>query len=559
MAEKKQYDQLKTPYESELCGTPYDVYPRPMMKRDSYFSLNGRWLLSVGEFRRDILVPFPPESRLSGVERITRKGDILVYERTFTLPEGFNIGRVLLHFGGCDHFTKVFLNDVFIGENEGGYLPFTFDITQALAPENHLRVEVTDSLDTDYPYGKQRHKRGGMWYTPISGIWQSVWCESVCEGYITELRITPKLSSVHFEVKGGAEEKTLTVDGKSYTFTGDAFTLNVDEPILWSPEEPYLYDFSLQSGEDRIESYFALRTVEVKDGKICLNGEPYYFHGVLDQGYYSDGIYLPATAKGYEDDILRMKACGFNTLRKHIKVEPELFYYYCDRHGMIVFQDMVNSGKYNFLIDTALPNIGLKRGVTHRATKKRRTAFYKCADRMMAFLYNHPCVCYYTIFNEGWGQFKADENYKRFKALDPTRIYDTTSGWFKEKLSDVESDHVYFKPYKINRPSAKPRVLSEYGGFPCRVPGHCFNPDKSYGYSAVTEDVKEFEKLLVSVFERDIIPAAVKGLNGDILTQLSDVEDETNGLITYDRQVLKVSPELMHSKAEEIYKAFKNS
>ena len=538
---------------------PYDVYPRPSMRRQSYLSLNGSWKLSVGEYSGDILVPFPPESRLSGVERITRKGDTLVYERNFTLPEGFNVGRVLIHFGGCDHYTKVFLNGTFIGENQGGYLPFTFDITEALESENRLTVEVTDALDVDHPYGKQRHKRGGMWYTPVSGIWQSVWCESVCEGYIEDIRITPTLSSVHFEVKGGVKEKVLTVDGKSYTFSGDVFDLTVEDPILWSPEDPHLYDFTLSSGEDSIQSYFALRTVEIREGRICLNGEPYYFHGVLDQGYYSDGIYLPAAPRGYEEDILRMKSCGFNTLRKHIKVEPELFYYYCDKYGMIVFQDMINSGKYNFIIDTALPTVGLKRGITHRASKKRREAFYKCADGMMERLYNHPCVCYYTIFNEGWGQFDADENYKRFKRKDPTRIYDTTSGWFKEKLSDVESDHVYFRPYKIKKPSLRPRVLSEYGGFTCKLREHCFDPDKTYGYSAPTEDAGAFEAAVIGAFERDIIPAVKKGLNGDILTQLSDVEDEVNGLITYDRQVLKVDHAKMKVKADEIYNAFKNS
>ena len=220
---------------------------------------------------------------------------------------------------------------------------------------------------------------------------------------------------------------------------------------------------------------------------------------------------------------------------------------------------MVNSGRYNFIIDTALPTLGLRRGITHRASGKRREEFHRCADGMMDHLYNHPCVCYYTIFNEGWGQFDADENYKRFKAKDPTRIYDATSGWFKEKLSDVESDHVYFKPYKVKERSARPRILSEYGGFSCRVQGHCYNTDKTYGYSKPTEDTAEFEDTVLAAFERDIIPAIQMGLNGDILTQLSDVEDEINGLITYDRRVIKVHPAKMKAKAEEIYNAFKNS
>lgn len=562
--DKSKYNDLVTPYEGKESEIPYSEYPRPSFRRESYYSLNGRWSLCVKrgeavEYSGEITVPYPPESRLSGVERITEAGDTLYYERTFTLPEGFNKGRVLLHFGGCDNLTKVYLNGKPVGEHEGGYLPFTFDITEALQGENRLLVEITDALDLEYPYGKQRHKRGGMWYTPISGIWQSVWCESVPDGYVESVRITPTLTSVHFEVRGGAEEKCLTVDGREYTFMGDEYTLSVDDPVLWSPEEPNLYEFTLTSGDDRVESYFALRTVEIKDGRICLNGEPYYLHGVLDQGYFSDGIYLPATPEGYKDDVLRMKECGFNTLRKHIKVEPELFYYYCDRYGMIVLQDMVNSGKYNFIIDTALPTIGFKRGITHRASQKRRESFYKCADGMMEHLYNHPSVCYYTIFNEGWGQFDADGNYKRFKAKDPTRIYDTTSGWFKEKLSDVESDHVYFKAYKVKKRSEHPRVLSEYGGFSCRVTGHCYNPGKTYGYSTVTEDTGEFESAVIKAFDESVLPNIKNGLNGDILTQLSDVEDEINGLITYDRQVLKVDPDKMKAKADEIYNAFKNS
>lgn len=569
---KECFVKLKTPYEKELegGGIPFSQYPRPQLVRDSYFCLNGEWELSVRVKGEEtplgrIIVPFPPESRISGIERLTGGNETLVYTRTFTLPEGFKKDRVILHFGAVDQHARVTVNGALAGEHEGGYLPFSFDITSLLAQgENTLTVEVTDPLDSELPYGKQREKRGGMWYTKISGIWQTVWAESVPAEYIRSVTVTPTLDSVAVKVTGGTARKELTLrlgeEERVYSFDGDSVTITVDDPVLWTPEDPHLYEFTLSSAEDTVSSYFALRTVSVEEGSggkvLALNGKPYFFHGLLDQGYYSDGIYLPASVQGYKDDILRMKECGFNMLRKHIKIEPELFYYYCDKYGMVVFQDMVNSGRYNFIIDTAIPNVLLKRGITHRATERRRAAFYECADGMMELLYNHPCVCYYTIFNEGWGQFEADANYLRFKEKDPTRIYDTTSGWFREKLSDVESDHIYFRPVKIKRRSERPRVLSEFGGYSCRVSGHTYNLEGNYGCSVFTEDPAELEAALVALYEKQIVPAVGMGLCGAVLTQLSDVEDETNGLLTYDRCTLKVTPEVMRDVADKLHAAF---
>ncbi|MBE6886640.1 MAG: glycoside hydrolase family 2, partial [Ruminococcaceae bacterium] len=304
----------------------------------------------------------------------------------------------------------------------------------------------------------------------------------------------------------------------------------------------------------------ALRTVSIEEREgrslICLNGEPTLFHGLLDQGYFPDGIFLPATPRGFENDILQMKACGFNMLRKHIKVEPELFYYYCDIHGMVVFQDMVNSGPYHFLADTALPTAGVKKGITHRATPRRKEIFLDTARGMMELLYNHPCVCYYTIFNEGWGQFEADECYRLLKAADPTRIYDTTSGWFKTAQSDVESDHVYFKPVKLTPVEGRPMVLSEFGGYSCKLEGHSFNLDETYGYRFFT-DPEAFRSAMLELYRKEILPAISDGLSAAVLTQVSDVEDETNGLLTYDRQVLKVDAGQMKELAEELYSAFR--
>ena len=344
----------------------------------------------------------------------------------------------------------------------GGYHPFSLDVTDVWREgENEITVEVHDPLDEELPYGKQRKKRGGMWYTPTSGIWQTVWMEALPAHPIESIRIDATLTSATLTVTGGARHKTLTLHtengDKQYDFEGDTFTLTPDEIRLWTPDDPYLYRFTLRSGEDEIESYFALRTVDIGEGKngpvLRLNGKPTLFHGLLDQGYFSDGIYLPASPEGYRYDIETMKSLGFNMLRKHIKIEPELFYYECDRLGMIVFQDMVNSGRYSFLIDTALPTIGFKKGISHKASPRRRAAFEGAARDTVALLYNHPSVCYYTVFNEGWGQYDADRIYGELKALDPSRIWDATSGWFTRKKSDVISHHIYFKKLRVISPT----------------------------------------------------------------------------------------------------------
>ncbi len=563
---------LTTPFEEELnkSDIPFCEYPRPQFKRDSYICLNGEWDFAIKDKSEKPLgkinVPFAPQSRISGIGQDINHGATLIYSRNFILPDGFKKDRVILHFGACDQYTTVYVNDKEAGKNVGGYLPFSFDITEFLNDtENALRVEVTDPLDINLPYGKQTKKRGGMWYTPISGIWQTVWLESIPKNHIKDLRITPTLDSVTIEVKSTSSFKTLTLHlpsgPKKYNFTNDSITIKIPEPINWTPENPYLYHFTLSSGGDEVDSYFALRTITVEDtedGKrLCLNGKPYFFHGLLDQGYYSDGIFLPATPKGFEYDILQMKNCGFNTLRKHIKMEPELFYYYCDKYGMIVFQDFINSGRYGFIIDTALPTLFLRKGVTHRATRRRKEAFFDCSEGIINTLYNHPCVCYYTIFNEGWGQFEADSCYKHFKSLDPTRIYDTTSGWFKEELSDVESEHIYFKPltkFKFN--GKRPLVISEFGGFSCIIKDHVANKQKNYGYSTYKEK-EDFEEALLKLYRNEVIPLIKsKGLCATVLTQVSDIEDETNGLLTYDRQVLKVDAKKMKALADEILNAY---
>ena len=532
---------------------PWQVYPRPQMRRESYVNLNGLW-----EFQdnKEILVPFCPESQLSGVKTHYAEGETLKYRRKFTLPADFQKGRVLLHIGAADQVAEIYVNHIFIGRHEGGYEAFSFDITHALKEENALTILCTDDLrDLSFPYGKQvlPKKRGGMWYTPVSGIWQTVWLESVPETYIQQLNIENRGNSITISAVPSMEG-TISIPGVGDFPLGS--TITPETPHYWSPEDPYLYHFSVTAGEDKVESYFALRTLEVKtiEGipRLCLNGKPYFFHGLLDQGYWPDGLFTPAAPECYEEDILAMKALGFNTLRKHIKIEPEQFYYDCDRLGMIVFQDMVNNGDYSFLRDTALPTVGLQKlndRNLHKDTLTRQR-FLTGMEATVNQLRNHPCICYWTIFNEGWGQFDSDHVYEQFRKLDDTRFIDTTSGWFRQKKSDVDSRHVYFKPVRLTG-DGRPLVLSEFGGYSYKPDNHVFNEDSTYGYGKFKTQ-EDFEQALKALYSEQIVPAYHAGLCAAIYTQVSDIEDETNGLLTYDRKVCKVSQKTMLSIAEKL-------
>jgi len=557
---QNKFAKLYTNEGKESTGQSWNVYPRPQMKRKSFFSLNGPWEFWCNEGKKEIInVPFPPESLLSGINRDMGKYPTLHYRKVFSLPKDFIKDRVLLHFGAVDQYARVKLNGVLIGEHKGGYDAFYFDITDKLLEKNILEVEACDELENRVlPYGKQRRKRGGMWYTPISGIWQTVWIESVVDNYIKNLKIDVGVNYV--EIRADAPDGVVilkaTHNKTEHEFKNGRAYIHLKSPHLWSPEDPFLYKFVLRAGQDEVESYFAMRTLEINevDGykRLCLNGKPYFFHGLLDQGYYSDGIYLPASFENYTKDIMLAKSLGFNTLRKHIKIEPEYFYYECDRLGMIVFQDMVNNGKYSFFRDTALPTIGFKRLPTLFAPRRRsvKKAFVSGMQKTVKQLYNHPCICYWTIFNEGWGQFESDKMYALLHKLDPSRFIDSTSGWFKKKESDVESIHVYFKPVKL-KPSKKPIVLSEFGGYSLNCQDHVFNTKRTYGYKKF-EEKDAFEGALIKLYDDEIVPAIKKGLCAAIYTQLSDVEDETNGLVTYDRYITKVSREKMLELAEKL-------
>ena len=538
------------------------TYPRPQLRRDSFFPLDQGWTLNG----RPIRVPWPPQAPLSGWTG--EVGDVLRYKTAFTLPEGFAAPgfRVLLHFGAVDQVAEAWVNGKSVVRHEGGYLPFSADITAALLPgENRLEVKAVDTLSRDYPYGKQHKRPHGMWYTPVSGIWQPVWLEAVPErGAVSALRITPDLTGIDVEVEAGGAEFTVSVplgEGRYVTARGveGSVRLELPHPHLWSPEDPYLYELTATTETDRVESYFALRTVTTREisgrPRLGLNGKPVFLHGVLDQGYFEDGLFLPAEPEEYERDILRMKELGFNTLRKHVKIEPEAFYHACDRLGMLVLQDMVNSGGYGYLRDTVIPNfVSRRRSDLGGGGSEKRKAFFErhCLDTV-AHLQNHPCIVGWTIFNEGWGQYDSDRICRLLKGADSTRFFVSASGWFAQEEGDVESEHIYFSSRVLEgtRPG-KFLLLSECGGFPLRVEGHTARDRKSYGYGGQARTPGELTGRVQGLYDDMVLPSVPKGLCGCIYTQLSDVEGENNGLYTYDRQVRKVSAGAMLDVARRL-------
>ena len=555
---------LYTPQGETLTGTPWQVYPRPQLKRESYVNLNGDWEFAVSQspqlpedYPDTIRLPFCPESLLSGLKREITPGSYLYYRRTVAAPADFHRGRVLLHIGAADQITEVRVNGKPVGTHAGGYNSFTIDITAAWSDENEIVIICFDDLqDKTMPYGKQTLKRGGMWYTPVSGIWQTVWLESVPEAYIRDLDIRVDLRQAEITVTPALNGRIIC-QGREYPLVAGKATVAPEKPRLWSPEDPWLYDFTVETDTDRVESYFALRTVESKKmggmHRLCLNGKPYFFHGLLDQGYWPDGIYTPASPECCEEEILAMRELGFNTLRKHIKVEPEEFYYRCDKLGMIVFQDMVNNGDYSFLRDTALPTVGIQKlpdKHMHRSENTRRE-FLRCMEETVRQLKNHPCILCWTIFNEGWGQFDSDSVYEKLKALDDSRIIDSTSGWFRQKKTDVDSRHIYFTPWSTLQPSDKALMLSEFGGYACPVEGHLFNTGNAYGYKTC-KTLEHFQTALLALYREKVLPAIDRGLCGAICTQVSDVEDEINGMRTYDRKVCKADPAAMKTLAREL-------
>lgn len=552
---------------------PLPEYPRPQLRRESFLNLNGVWdyaITASGEepevWDGEIVVPFSPEAPLSGAARGPAKDEYLHYRRSFTLPEGFQKSRVLLHFGAVDQIAEVFVNGVSAVKHAGGYWPFSADITNLLCEgENVLRVTARDNADDPtFAYGKQRYKRGGMWYTAQSGIWQTVWLESVPEVYVKSLRITPEYDAarvrIELETAGGSTAITCDVRSADGSFVAGSWAKDgvcvVPLPGFraWTPDDPYLYTLDITCGEDHVESYFAMRKfsyMELGGHRVFgLNDVPLFHNGLLDQGYYPDGLLTPPSDEAMVNDIETMKRCGFNMLRKHIKIEPLRWYYHCDRLGMIVWQDMVSGGQpYSFLHVSALPTLGKvdlpdkdakpygRSGMLSRARFRREMA------DTVRLLYNCPCIALWTVFNEGWGQFDALDMAMELKKLDATRFIDHASGWQDQGYGEMKSRHIYFRPVKLKN-DGRALALTEYGGYILAVDGHRWT-DKVFGYRICRDGAslaRDYKKLM----REQVLPHIRReGLTAAVYTQITDVEEELNGLMTYDREVLKIPEETL--------------
>lgn len=541
---------------------PLSEYPRPQFVRDSYMSLNGKWKISFCEnesldapFDTDIIVPFSPETPLSGVGKVLSHNEYLMYRRTFVLTDGFNRGRVILHFGAVDQIAKIYINGEFVGTHHGGYTPFEFEITDyVVSGENSVIVSVRDLCEENqYSRGKQRTNRGGIWYSPQSGIWQSVWLESVPTDYIKSVRITPDLdnSQVSFDC-GDLTVQKLIYDGDELIADTTDNTVKIDNVKTWSPENPFLYTVIFKMGDDTVKSYFGMRKFSIENvggvPRFMLNNRPYFFNGLLDQGYYPDGFLTPPSNDALRYDVEQVKSWGFNALRKHIKVEPLLWYHYCDKNGIIVIQDMINGGGNYGLEISVLPFVGINLDDTKYSTFKRtdpaaRDLYYNELKEMIDTLYNVPSIAMWVPFNEGWGQFDSKKAYDFIRSVDSTRLIDTTSGWHDRGYTDVISKHIYFTPIVVKQ-GDKPWFLSEFGGLSTRVKGHTFN-SKMLGYK-IFSSKESLTKAYKKLFEKTIVPQIKKGLSGTIYTQVTDVEDELNGIMTYDRKVQKIDTSVLN-------------
>lgn len=541
-------------------------YPRPIMERTEWKNLNGLWDYAIIEkgkhspsvFDGKILVPFAVESSLSGVAKTVGAEKELVYRRSFEVPSSWKGKKVLLHFGAVDWKTDVWVNDVKVGSHTGGFTPFSFDITEALQGKNNtLLVKVWDPTDKGYqPRGKQVSRPEGIWYTPVTGIWQTVWLEPVSESYIQDLRITPDIDNSLLSLKALVKDATskdlvevkvfdgqqLVAQGKS--INGECVQVAMPENAkLWSPESPFLYTLKVslkQNGKlvDEVSSYAAMRKYSSKRDangivRLELNNKPLFQFGPLDQGWWPDGLYTAPTDEALLYDIQKTKDFGFNMIRKHIKVEPARWYTYCDKLGIIVWQDMPSGDR-----NPEWQNRKYFEGTEMKRSAESEACYRKEWKEIMDALYSYPCIGTWIPFNEAWGQFKTPEIVEWTKQYDPTRLVNPASGGNHYTCGDMLDLHNYPAPELYLYDAQRATVLGEYGGIGWVVQGHIWEPDRNWGYiqfNSSKEVTDEYVKYAEKLY--DLIP---RGFSAAVYTQTTDVEVEVNGLMTYDRKVIKL-------------------
>ncbi len=547
--------------------SPADVhpdYPRPQMVREEWMGLNGLWEYAIlpesksapEQFDGPILVPFPVESALSGVQKPVGKENRLWYRRTFSIPERWSQKRILLHFEAVDWETTVWINDRELGFHRGGYDPFTFDITDFIKKKGpqEIVLSVWDPIDEGFqPHGKQVKEPRGIWYTSVTGIWRTVWLEPVDQKCIQSFKVYPDIDTQEVRISVSCTDETPgyrleievqeegTMKGQATGLAGREISIPIHNPRLWSPDSPFLYDLVIALKDrrgretDRIESYFGMRKISLgKDDegvtRIFLNNEPQFMIGPLDQGWWPDGFYTAPTDEALRYDLEVIKKLGMNMLRKHVKIEPRRFYYWCDTLGVLVWQDMPNGDAH----------VGKGADDIIRSPESARQ-FELELKGMIETLFNHPCIVMWVPFNEGWGQYDTVGIVEMIKELDPTRLVDNASGWADRGAGDVHDIHSYPGPDAPPNEPGRAAVLGEFGGLGLPIKGHTWQDEKNWGYRTY-ENPEELTNAYAGLIEK--LKYLIKGgLSAAVYTQTTDVEIEVNGLMTYDRAIIKMNPE----------------
>ena len=551
----------------------HNEYPRPQMVRKSWENLNGLWEYAIIQkdqsqpdtFDGQILVPFPIESALSGAMKTVGPENRLWYRRTIRIPRTWKSKRVLLHFGAVDFETTVWVNEKEVGTHRGGYDPFTFDITDALVetPEQEIVVSVWDPTDAGtQPRGKQVRKPHGIWYTSVTGIWQTVWLEPVPKAYIKWIKIVPDLDNKSVTVTAACSESagySLEAEAKDWWFTkaknkggaDEEIILKIKKPKLWSPDSPFLYDLNVMLKDskgkkaDEVSSYFGLRKIEIKKDKkginrLFLNNEPLFQFGPLDQGWWPDGLYTAPSDVALRYDIEVLKKLGCNMLRKHVKIEPARFYYWCDKLGLMVWQDMPSGDKY---IGGNDPDI--------QRSPESAKEFETELTAMITKHFNHPCIIMWVPYNEGWGQWDTPQIVELIKKLDPTRLVDNASGWTDRGVGDVHDIHSYPGPAMPPVEEKRAAVLGEFGGLGLPVEGHTWQEEKNWGYREYKSREALTDAYVALIDNLRLLIG--DGLSAAVYTQTTDVEIEINGLMTYDREMIKVDVKKAAAANKRLY------